>query len=274
MLPLHRAAFQKAIISHLPATCTTHFGKRLVSYDDPASGPITLHFKDGTTAECDVLVGADGIKSAVRHTLFSNLAKEGKISEEEATRTNPIWSGTVAYRALIPKEVLEAKAPGHRALTEDMLVSFFRVFLTVFIYLFVQISTAERTKYVHISKIELTLFTDPTLQHLIIFPISKGSKINVVAFCSDPSKEGTQYSEDPKDWVVDVPKEELLQQYKGWEQEVVDLLEVRYFTHISIDSLILTMHFSAQKSLPGGQSTWRIRRPHLYRVVWPFLVIL
>ncbi|KZP09163.1 FAD/NAD(P)-binding domain-containing protein [Athelia psychrophila] len=186
MLLLHRASFQKTIINHLPPTCTSHFGKRLVSYEDPASGPITLHFNDGTTAECDLLIGADGIKSPVRATLVSDLAKEGKITKEEAAQPNPVWSGTVAYRGLIPKERLEAKAPGHRALTED---------------------------YCGKNK------------HLVIFPINKGALINVVAFCSDPSKEGTQYSENSKEWVVDVPKEELLRQYEGWEPEVTALLE-------------------------------------------------
>ncbi|KZP18795.1 FAD/NAD(P)-binding domain-containing protein [Athelia psychrophila] len=185
MLPFHRASFQKVLIKHLPPSCTSHFGKRLVSYDDPASGPITLHFKDGTTAECDVLVGADGIKSAVRATLVSNLAKEGKITKEEATQPNPVWSGTVVYRNLVPKERLEAQAPGHRALTVPGM-------------------------YCGKNK------------HLVVFSIDKGAQINVVAFCSDPSKEGTQYSEDSKQWVVDVPKEELLQQYEGWEPECID----------------------------------------------------
>ncbi|KZP25870.1 FAD/NAD(P)-binding domain-containing protein [Athelia psychrophila] len=188
MLHLHRASFQKAIINHLPPTCTSHFGKRLVSYDDPASGPITLRFTDGTTAECDVLVGADGIKSAVRDILLSNLAKEGKLTKEEVAKSDPVWSGTVAYRGLVPKERLEAKAPGHRALTQD------------------------------------TLYCGKN-KHLIIFPINNGALINVVAFCSDFSKEGTQYSENSKDWAVNVPKEELLQQYEDWEPEVTALLE-------------------------------------------------
>ncbi|KAF7975798.1 hypothetical protein HWV62_8475 [Athelia sp. TMB] len=188
MLPMHRAHFQKAIIKNLPPTCTTHFGKRLVSYDDPSSGPITLHFKDGTTAECDVLVGADGIKSVVRANMLANLAKEGKVSEAEALAPNPFWSGSVAYRGLIPKETLEAKFPGHRALKDDII-------------------------YCGKDK------------HLIIFPISRGAHVNVVAFTSEPSKEGTQYSANEKEWVADVPKEELLQAYAGWEPEVTALLE-------------------------------------------------
>jgi 2-polyprenyl-6-methoxyphenol hydroxylase-like FAD-dependent oxidoreductase len=42
-----------------------HFGKRLVRYESHADG-MTAHFADGTTAEGNVLVGADGIRSAVR----------------------------------------------------------------------------------------------------------------------------------------------------------------------------------------------------------------
>ena len=40
------------------------FGKRFERYEQ--NDAITLHFEDGTTAECDVLVGADGIGSRVR----------------------------------------------------------------------------------------------------------------------------------------------------------------------------------------------------------------
>jgi 2-polyprenyl-6-methoxyphenol hydroxylase-like FAD-dependent oxidoreductase len=41
------------------------FGKRFERYEQH-DGVITLHFEDGATAECDVLVGADGIRSRVR----------------------------------------------------------------------------------------------------------------------------------------------------------------------------------------------------------------
>lgn len=63
-------------------------------------------------------------------------------------------------------------------------------------------------------------------QHLVVFPILKGQKINVVAFCSEPTKEGTVFSENPHDWVANVTQEELLQQYSGWEDEVISLLKV------------------------------------------------
>jgi 2-polyprenyl-6-methoxyphenol hydroxylase-like FAD-dependent oxidoreductase len=43
------------------------FGKTFVHYEEAADGPIVLHFADGSTATCDVLVGADGGNSPVRH---------------------------------------------------------------------------------------------------------------------------------------------------------------------------------------------------------------
>ncbi|WP_433337669.1 FAD-dependent monooxygenase [Spirillospora sp. CA-294931] len=42
-----------------------HHGKRLVAADE-GDGGVTARFADGTTAEADVLVGADGIRSTVR----------------------------------------------------------------------------------------------------------------------------------------------------------------------------------------------------------------
>jgi 2-polyprenyl-6-methoxyphenol hydroxylase-like FAD-dependent oxidoreductase len=50
----------------------THFGKEIVSYESTDDG-VTVAFADGTTADGDILVGADGIRSAVRAQRAPNL---------------------------------------------------------------------------------------------------------------------------------------------------------------------------------------------------------
>ncbi|KAF9044499.1 FAD/NAD(P)-binding domain-containing protein [Hymenopellis radicata] len=93
LVSLHRPDFQKVLLRHLPKTCRTYCKKRLRSYSEQPSGLVHLMFEDGTTATCDILIGADGLKSSVRAAI-----------------------GTVAYRALIPSEKLRAQAPHHAAL--------------------------------------------------------------------------------------------------------------------------------------------------------------
>ena len=53
-----------------------------------------MHFKDGTTEETDAVIGADGIHSAVRLNLLG----------EEHPAAKPVFSGTVAYRGLVPMD--------------------------------------------------------------------------------------------------------------------------------------------------------------------------
>jgi 2-polyprenyl-6-methoxyphenol hydroxylase-like FAD-dependent oxidoreductase len=50
------------------------FGKRFERYEQGED--ITLHFEDGTTARCDVLVGADGIRSRVRQQYLPHAGTE------------------------------------------------------------------------------------------------------------------------------------------------------------------------------------------------------
>jgi 2-polyprenyl-6-methoxyphenol hydroxylase-like FAD-dependent oxidoreductase len=47
-----------------------HFGKSFVRYEEASSGGIIAHFEDGSTAEGDVLVAADGGGSRVRRQLL------------------------------------------------------------------------------------------------------------------------------------------------------------------------------------------------------------
>ena len=69
-----------------------HFHKRCTSVEPSATNPgrYVIHFTDGTTHEADVVIGADGIKSAVR----SAVVPDG--------RARVAFGNTVAYRGLIP----------------------------------------------------------------------------------------------------------------------------------------------------------------------------
>ncbi|KAJ3993829.1 hypothetical protein F5050DRAFT_620234 [Lentinula boryana] len=122
LMLFHRADYQQTLLNHLPKRCRTHCSKRLRSYTQRQSGPIELSFEDGTIASCDVLVGADGVKSAVRAGVLGEKARwakgEGRWKEaaEILQHVDPIWSGANAYRALIPAQKLQAIAPNHQVL--------------------------------------------------------------------------------------------------------------------------------------------------------------
>lgn len=105
----HRSILQQLLAKHLDASDRIHFAKRLASYSESSpTEPITLNFKDGTTATCDFVVGSDGIRSAVRRTMYNEFADEAaKQGEaEQAARLRemiePVFSGQIAYRGLTP----------------------------------------------------------------------------------------------------------------------------------------------------------------------------
>ncbi|PIL34424.1 hypothetical protein GSI_03199 [Ganoderma sinense ZZ0214-1] len=120
----HRSIMQQLLAKHLDAGDKIHFSKRLKSYSETsATEPITLTFKDGTTATCDLVVGSDGIRSAVRRTMFNELADDAEKhgDGEKATRLRdmiePVYTGQIAYRGVVPTSALSdeivqyAKAP-------------------------------------------------------------------------------------------------------------------------------------------------------------------
>jgi salicylate hydroxylase len=84
----HRAELLDVLLSELD-----EYGVRLgsrvecVDQDDSA---VTLTLADGTTAQGDILVGADGIHSTVRARLFG--------------KESPRYTGNVAWRGLVPAE--------------------------------------------------------------------------------------------------------------------------------------------------------------------------
>jgi salicylate hydroxylase len=89
-ITIHRADLLAVIASGFPAE-HIYLGHRLIRLENK-SDSVEAWFENGARIKADILVGADGINSAVRAALFG----------EEA----PVFAGCVAYRGLIPAERL------------------------------------------------------------------------------------------------------------------------------------------------------------------------
>lgn len=95
---VHRAAFLRELLVDIPAG-RLHSSKKLKAIDKNCSEEtILLHFTDGTTHECDILVGADGIHSIVRRFILG----------EEDPAASPRNTGAWTVMALKP--AAQAKA--------------------------------------------------------------------------------------------------------------------------------------------------------------------
>lgn len=133
LIPFLRPEFLDCLADKLPhERAHVHFGKRLVSYSvSPQSNPlITLQFKDGSTAKCDVLVGADGVHSATRKSLLEFAAhdleaNQGDVDAATSLREKiePVWTGYTAYRTVANAAKLRALNPNHSVLTGPHMVS-------------------------------------------------------------------------------------------------------------------------------------------------------
>jgi salicylate hydroxylase len=134
---LHRARLLSVFFDSLGPNCTMHTSKRLSSYTqlDDTSKPLQLIFQDGSKVTCDVLIGADGVKSVVRQQLVEELAivadQAGDLAGVKMWRalSKPAFSGLVNCRQLVPLEKLESLSPSHPSLTGAHLVSDGPVFL-------------------------------------------------------------------------------------------------------------------------------------------------
>jgi 2-polyprenyl-6-methoxyphenol hydroxylase-like FAD-dependent oxidoreductase len=77
------------------------FEKRLACIEDRADQPIVAHFSDGSSAEGDFLIGADGVHSIVRQ----HVLPEGP---------RPFDTGLIGFGGFVPRSLIEATGIGQR----------------------------------------------------------------------------------------------------------------------------------------------------------------
>ncbi|WP_249978060.1 salicylate 1-monooxygenase [Vreelandella olivaria] len=177
---VHRADFLDAIVANLPEGIA-HFGKRCIEVQQDTNSA-TAYFDDGSHFTGDVIIGFDGIKSAVRHHV---------LPPEQYGEINPVWSGTYAYRGMIPTAELEAALEAKGSDKRLALVP------------------------------QMYLGQD---RHILTFPVKQSQLINVVAFITDRSTPYPKLSEG-EEWVQTVSQQEMLEVFAGWSPACQAILE-------------------------------------------------
>ena len=87
----HRGDLHAALASAVPDECI-RLNHRLVGLEQAEAG-VKLSFENGETAVADGLIGADGVNSIVRTTLFGD--------------SDPTFTGRIAYRTTYPARLLD-----------------------------------------------------------------------------------------------------------------------------------------------------------------------
>ncbi|EKM60416.1 uncharacterized protein PHACADRAFT_246354 [Phanerochaete carnosa HHB-10118-sp] len=186
-IALPRADMVQLLVESLYADSTSfltiHFSKKLEVYDQDGYG-ITLRFADGSSSRADVLVGADGIGSPTRKTMYAGIAEHiAQGDPEKATSilqsARPTWTGTHAYRTLLDREKLKTISPQNVMLGGGLLWC-------------------------------------GSGKHVVSYPISP-TLINILFFDTIPDGLGKPLS-GPS--VVAASKDEIVELYKDWEDDL------------------------------------------------------
>jgi 2-polyprenyl-6-methoxyphenol hydroxylase-like FAD-dependent oxidoreductase len=101
-LNMRRSALNEAIVNK--AWCENvelFFEKRLVRIEDRADQPVVAHFADGSSAEGDFLIAADGVHSVVRGYVIPDGPR-------------PFDTGLVSFGGFVPRSLLDAAQTGPR----------------------------------------------------------------------------------------------------------------------------------------------------------------
>ncbi len=164
------------------------------------------------------------MKSAVRRCMMEKKVSEGLT--DFSKYIDPVWTGRVAYRVLIPVERFPISVREDPNFVRPVKVSHdtlsLRTFTNALNCLFLN-STAARTRYALIIESWVLSEYECSLQHIVRYCIADGSMMNVVGFVSQPELAETLYDSP---WSTKCETEEFINCYPEWEPEVLEMLKV------------------------------------------------
>src|ERR1700754_1716266 len=97
---VRRATLNEMLIDKAWCACVSlYFDKRLIKIEDRGDQPIIAYFSDGTTAEGDFLIGADGVHSITRRQVVPD-------------GPTPFDTGLIGFGGFVPHAVLEGRSIG------------------------------------------------------------------------------------------------------------------------------------------------------------------
>jgi 2-polyprenyl-6-methoxyphenol hydroxylase-like FAD-dependent oxidoreductase len=97
---MRRATLNEAILAKAEREgIEVVFGKRLARIEDRADRPVAVYFEDGSSAEGDFVIGADGVHSATRRHVVPN-------------GPEPFDTGLINFGGFVPRALVEAANNG------------------------------------------------------------------------------------------------------------------------------------------------------------------
>jgi salicylate hydroxylase len=179
----HRADLLDVLAGALPAGMVT-LGRRCTQAR--TDGEVAAaRFADGSEIEADVIVGADGIHSPVRASLFGPDA--------------PRFTGKICYRSVVAAAAVRGGRPSGggapRARAEDA-----------------QWPRAEGAQW---PRAEVAQWLGPH-GTIVLYPLRGEELINVVCHYDDASYRH-------ESWITECRREEVLERYAGWHESLLRL---------------------------------------------------